>query len=114
MLATEYASCYKIAPQESNETDSAFRHRVSGALCAMGHIIEAHEAFRDERYEQSEDVMTGVTGALVQALQGVDYGSRGPPQVGDDIAAGTLLNSKKPRMTPDMALLRVTMFGRPR
>lgn len=112
MLATKYASYYGIAPQQDNETDAAFRDRVSGALRDMGHIIEAHEAFRDERYEQSGHVMTGVFGALAQALQGVDYHRTGASQVGDDIAAGTIIESRKPKMTPEEALFMVTLFGK--
>jgi len=111
MLATDYANYYKIAPQGDTETDSAFRHRVSGELRDAGHVTEAHEAHCDERYEQSENVMTGVMGAMAQALQGVDYGSTGASQVGDDIAAGILSKSTRPQMTPDMALLMVELFG---
>ena len=114
MLATEYASYYKIDPQQDNETDAAFRDRVSGALRDMGHIIEAHEAFRDERYEQSDDVMTGVFGALAQAIQGIDYRRTGSHQVGDDIAAGTVLKYQKPKMTQEEAQLAVALFGKQR
>jgi hypothetical protein len=95
MLATEYARYYGVEEQRENESDMAFRGRVSTALRDMGHIIEAHEAYQDERYEDSDSVMTGLFGAMAQALQGTRYG--GDP-VGNDIAAGTLVRH---RMSPE-------------
>jgi len=110
MLATEYAKYYGIEAQREGETDSAFRHRVAGELRDMGKPIEAHEAQRDERIENSDDVMTGVMGAIAQAVQGVDYGVSGIRQVGCDIAAGGLVKNPKPKISPEMALLSVLTF----
>lgn len=112
MLATEYAKYYELDPQGENESDLDFRDRISGTLRDMGHIIEAHEVHHNERYEQSDDVMTGVIGAVTQALQGVDYGSRGSQQVGDDIAAGAVTRYRKEQMSPEMALLMIELFGK--
>lgn len=111
MLATEYAEYYNIEGQREGESDHAFKGRVAGKLRDMGKIIEAHEAQHDERYENSEKVMTGVIGAMAQTLQGVDYGSSGERQIGDDIAAGTIAQDLESDLTPEMALLMVQLFG---
>ena len=110
MLATEYAQYYKITLQQEGETDEAFRRRVAGALRDMGCIIEAHEAANDARYEDDDNVMTGIVGALAQAMQGIDYRSKGERQIGNDFAAGTLVQNPKPKMSPEEALLMVTLF----
>jgi hypothetical protein len=111
MLATDYAGYYGIAPQGDNETDVAFRSRVSGILRDRGQIIEAHEAYADERYEDSDNVMTGITGAMAQALHGTNYGSYGVRQIDDDFAVGTIVQNPKPEIDPMMAMLMVAMFG---
>lgn len=112
MLATEYAQYYGIASQGEGEADMVFRNRVSGALRDMGHIIEAHEAWQDKLYDQSDDVMTGVIGAVAQVLQGVDYGSRGASQVGDDIAAGAIVQNPQHKMDANMALFAMLLLSR--
>ena len=111
MLATEYAKYHGIEAQREGENDTAFRDRVSGALRDAGHLIEAHEAYQDARYEESADVMTGITGALAQALHGVDYGSTGERQIGDDLAAGYVIQNPRPRMSPEEVLLMIALFG---
>ena len=111
MLATDYAGYYGIASQGEGEPDGAFRSRVAGALRDMGKIIEAHEAQQDARYEDSEDVQTGIMGAMAQVMQGRDYGQRGAGQVGNDIAAGTFVRYPKPEIDPMAAMLAVLMFG---
>ena len=95
MLATEYAEYYGVEAQREGESDAAFRGRVSTALRNGGHVIEAHEAYQDERYENSDSVMTGLFGAISQALQGTQYG--GDP-VGNDLAAGVVIRH---RMSPE-------------
>ncbi len=105
MLATEYAQYYNIEAQREGESDLAFRSRVSGKLRDAGKIIEAHEAYQDKRYEDSDSVVTGITGALAQAFQGVNYDSHGERQVGDDIAAGILARTSKKEVDPMMMLL---------
>lgn len=95
MLATEYAEYHGVEAQREGESDVEFRERVATALRNMGHLIEAHEAYQDERYESSDSVMTGLFGAVAQALQDTRYG--GDP-VGNDIAAGTLIRHQ---MSPE-------------
>lgn len=109
MLATEYAGYYEIEQQQSDEDDYAFHHRVAGELRDMGKIIEAHEAQRDERIEQSDDVMSGVMGAVAQVLQGVNYRVSGEQQVGCDIAAGAIVQNPQPEMSVGMALLAMLL-----
>jgi hypothetical protein len=111
MLATEYAGYYGIAPQGESEPDGTFRSRVAGALRDQGKVIEAHEAQQDARYEDNDDVMTGIMGAVAQAMQGRNYGRRGESQVGDDIAAGTCVRYPKPEIDPAMALMMIALFG---
>ena len=113
MLATEYASYYEIAPQGDDETDSAFRSRVGGILRDRGQIIEAHEAYQDRRYDDDDggDVMTGIMGAMAQALHRTNYGSHGERQIDDDFAVGTVVQNPKPEVDPMMAMLMVAMFG---
>lgn len=111
MLAKQYAEYYKIEAQREGESDGEFRGRVSGVLRDMGHIIEAHEASQDARYEDSENVMTGIMGAMAQALQGTNYGSKGERQIDDDFAAGVIVNSPKQDSDPMMALLAALLFG---
>ena len=111
VLATEYAKYHGIEAQRKSESDIAFRGRVSGALRDAGHLIEAHEAYQDARCVESADVMTVITGALAQALQGVDYGSTGERQIGDDLATGHVIQNPRSRMSPEDALLIIAMFG---
>ena len=112
MLATEYAQYYKVEAQREGESDTAFRGRVSGALRDMGHIIEAHEAYQDERYENSDSVTTGIMGAMAQALHGVNYHSSGERQIEDDIAAGIVSQAPKKDTDPMMAILAILLSGK--
>ena len=111
MLATDYADYYSIASQQSGESDYEFRHRVAGKLRDMGKLIEAHEAQRDERIEQSDDVMQGVMGAVAQALHGIDYGVSGVQQVGCDIAAGAIAKSPQPKIDRGLASLMALLLA---
>lgn len=87
MLATEYANYYELEPQVEDESNFDFKRRVSIALRKAGHLIEAHEAYQDARWDQNDNVLTGIAGAIAQAIAGVSYS--GDP-VGNDIAAGTI------------------------
>ncbi|MDP1722517.1 MAG: hypothetical protein Q8L37_04890 [Candidatus Gottesmanbacteria bacterium] len=107
--ATEYARIYNIEPQKEEEADADFRGRVSGVLRDRNLIIEAHEAFNNERFDQSDDVMTGIMGAMAQKLQNADYGSEGERQVDDDFAAGIVVQA--PKKDASMALLSLMLFG---
>lgn len=110
----EHAKYYGITEQAEGETDAEFRGRVAGVLRDQGHIIEAHEIFTGRRYdaEDGQDVVTGIMGALAQAMQGVDYHSTGERRLGDDFAAGTLIQNPKPEMSAEMALLAVMLLGK--
>jgi hypothetical protein len=107
---------YGIADQQPGETDSAFRHRVAGALRDAGRLIEAHEVQQGCRWDDpngGKGVLTGVTGAIAQTVQGADYHVSGEQQVGADIAAGAIVEHERdnPPMTPAEALLIAAMFG---
>lgn len=105
MLATEYARHYGIDPQGETETDSAFRHRVAGRLRDMGKVILAHEAQRNERIEDSRDVLTGVQGAIVQAIQGIDYNASGEMQSG--LSYNGLTTGKSPQKRRAMKTIKI-------
>jgi hypothetical protein len=80
----------------------------------MGHLIEAHEALQNARWDDPEkggDVTSGITGALAQALQGRDYHVHGERQIGCDIAAGMYVLHKKPDPSAESLLLMVALFG---
>lgn len=109
-IATEYAKIWKLESQKEGESDADFRGRVADALRDAGSIIEAHEAFNNERYEEGDDVMTGIIGAAAQALQGRNYGSTGERKFDDDFATGTIVQAPKDDNAA-MALLAVLLLG---
>lgn len=102
-ITRQRAQEFDIEPQGKDESDGDFRHRVSGAIRDQGHVIEAHEAYQGALYDESDQVMTGIFGAVAQTLYG-DYGSHGSSQVGDDIAAGTVMQNPR---DDDLGLLAV-------
>lgn len=94
---TNLQEAYGLPPQGPAESDYDFRHRIAGQLRDMGKLIEAHEAQQDARWDDEEkggDVLAGVTGAMAQALTGVDYRVQGEQQVGCDLVAGLYLRHK--------------------
>ena len=105
MLATEYAEYYGIDAQGEDESDDDFRLRVSNALRAQGKVIEAQEAYHDQRYEDSEVVMAGLFGEMGRTLGKVpQYSKPGTHNdEGDKLAAGYLLQQE--RNEPDLAAL---------
>ena len=95
--ARAYGEYYEI-PQREQEDDFAYRSRVAGELRRQGKIIEAHEAASGRRWDDPEQGPTGpvagITGAMAQALQGIEYSPHDPEhQVGDDIAAGVVASA---------------------
>ena len=110
MLATEYARYYEIGEQQEGESDMAFKGRVAGVLRDKGKLIEAHEAQQDARCEESDAVNTGIMGALAQMMQGVDYHVSGEQQIGVDIAAGTVVQNPRRKMSPKEALLAMALL----
>ena len=112
MLATEHAEYYRIPPQADGESDLAFRTRVSVELRQRGNLIEAHEAYQDERYEQSDSVMTGLIGVVAQAMAGKYY--PGDP-IGNDITCGVVAqHPKSTRDMTDMTSLIECLLGKTR
>jgi len=117
MLATDYAQYYKISPQAKSESDYDFKYRVAGGLRKQGKIIEAHEAFTDKTFDQDENVITEVIGALAFAMDGKSFNgnpvrpTNGQRQIDDDFAAGVIVQNQEKKMTPEMALMMVTMFS---
>ena len=90
-ITTQRQAEFGLPPQGRSETDTAFRHRIAGALRQAGHLVEAHEAQQNCLYDDPANPMPmlGIAGALAQALQGRVYSPHnGVNQVGDDIAAG--------------------------
>ena len=95
-ITTQRAEEFSIEAQREGESDASFKDRVSGEIREMGHMIEAHEAYNNSLYNDTDDggAMTGIVGAMAQALQGTNFGARtGSQQVGDDIAAGHIVQS---------------------
>ena len=107
----QLADWHRVAPQAEGENESAFKHRVSAELRAQGHMIEAHEAFNNCRYDDPEDSgpMTGILGGVAQAMQGNPYHSGKESQVGDDIAAGIF--SQSLRRDDGAAIALMLMLG---
>jgi hypothetical protein len=111
-ITAQRAADYKLPPQAKDESDSAFRERIAGAIREKGgpdSIIEAHEARTNRLYNEPSDnpmsdPMTGIVGALAQALHGINYHPRnGIDQVGNDTALGTVMRLQEDEMTPETA-----------
>jgi len=98
-ITAQRAREFGIAGQQEGENDSAFRDRVSGALRAQEHIVEANEAYANALYDDQEGgAMIGIMSAMAQTLQGRNYGAKtGSQQVGDDIASGVVVQNPKKR-----------------
>ena len=112
-FTAQRAEWFGIDPQGPNENETEFKDRVSGALRDMGHIIEAHEAFHNQLYDEVSEgepgPMVGILGAMAQQMHGKNYGRRGVSQVGDDVAVGMVVEKSRPEMPPEMALLALLM-----
>lgn len=98
-LAREYGSDYGIK-QKKGESDYAYRSRLAGELKRQGKIIEAHEAFSGRKYDDPKQgqtgPMSGILGAVAQAMQGKKYSPYDPEQqIGDDIAAGVFVRHER-------------------
>ncbi len=96
------AAYHHIDPQGPDESETAFRERVSGTLRDQGHVIEAHEAYHNQRYDEGGDdgvggPMVGAFGAAALALAGRDFGSTGVRLIGDEMMAGVIVKEPRPR-----------------
>jgi len=111
-ITTQRAEEFGIEVQRPGESDSVFRGRVAGRLRDMGHIIEAHEAQTNMLYDDpSGDPMTGIMGAVAQAMQGRDYHVSGENQIGCDIAAGHYVKNPPRRENDAFLMLAMMMMG---
>lgn len=109
-VAGIHAETFELQLQKKGESDEAFRSRVSSTLRDMGHVIEAHEAYQDDWFDQNSDVQTALLGYTAQAMQNRDYGLTDGEQVGMDIAAGEI--AKAPKHDDDGLLIAFAMlFG---
>lgn len=98
-LANQYAD-YLGLKQNKDEGDDAFKSRVAGELRKQGRTIEAHEAYSGRHYDDPDQEltgpMTGILGAVAQAMQGKQYSPNNPENpIGDDIAAGVVVKEGK-------------------
>ena len=108
MITKQRAQEFGIEAQREDESDFEFRDRVSNSLRAMGHLIEAHEAFSNKLYDDpTGDAMTGIIGAVAQAMQGKSY--RGN-QIANDIATGVVAQRPKNDLA-DALILMMAMIG---
>jgi hypothetical protein len=112
LLANQYVGMFGIEQKKENESVAAFQSRVSGVLRDNNMLIEAHEVYHNKRYENDEDVMTGIIGAVAQTFQNNNYRSRGSRQVGHDIAAGLVTKNPEPQMSTEAALLLLELLGK--
>jgi hypothetical protein len=107
-ITAQRANEFNIKPQQHDESEQAFRQRVSSTLRDMGYVIEAHEAFADKLYDEG-NTMDGIIGYVAQAMQGVSYSG---DKIGNDIAAGVVAKKPKRDDTADALLLMMAMLGR--
>ncbi len=109
---------FQLPPQGAEESDLSFRRRIAGELRDLGHIIEAHEAMQNERYDSDNargaDVMAGIAGAMVQALRKVDYHVTGANQADCDLVAGLYIKHKEPDPSPESILMMMDLQERMR
>lgn len=115
-VTKSHAADFGLPPQEPNESDSNFRHRIAGALRDKGCIVEAHEAQNNCRFDDPEGgaaVTSGLRGAMAMAMANTTYGQHGPSLVGCEMAAGIVVSApKKPDVSADMLMLLMAMGGR--
>lgn len=111
-ITAQRANEFGLEPQGEKESDTAFRERISGKLRDMGQLVEAHEAHANALYDDPEGgAMTGIMGAVSQALQRTNYGSSGSGAVGIDIAAGTVASKPSDPAADAMLVLFATLLG---
>lgn len=108
-ITNQRANEFGIELQKEGESNAAYRDRVANAIRAQGHIIEAHEAQTNALYDNpNSGAMTGIMGAMAQALEGRSYGGN---QVGNDIAAGVIAQSGRDTRSTGLAALLAIMLS---
>ena len=101
------ADWFGIPKQQDGESNQTYRDRVASAIRAKGHIIEAHEAQTNALYDDPNGgAMTGIMGAMAQALEGRNYGG---DQIDNDIAAGVV--AQAPKQSSEFAGLLALMLA---
>lgn len=89
----EMAKHLGLPKQQDGEDERSFRIRVATVLRGKGRLIESQEILCGRRYDDPANPpvgslgnpLTGVAGAIAQAMQGIDY-----HHVEDDAVAGAL------------------------
>ncbi len=108
MITAQRAQEFGIEAQREGESDYDFRDRVANQLRAMGHPIEAHEAFSNRLYDDPEGgAMDGIVGFIAQAMAGKSYSGN---QIGNDIVAGVVAQKSQDPMR-DALILMMAMMG---
>lgn len=77
----EMARYLGLSEQQDGESDRDFRIRVADVLRGKGRLIESQEILVGRRFDDPANPpvgvlgnpLTGVAGALAQAMQGIDY-----------------------------------------
>jgi len=105
-ITAERAKEFGIAEQRTDESDLAFRTRVSEAIRSQGHILEAHEAYYGLFYDEIPP--ENFLGAVAREAQNAQYGGS---QIAADIAAGAIVNAP-PKPDAEMLLLAILLGGR--
>ena len=107
MITAQRAQEFGIEPQREGESDYAFRDRVANQLRAMGHPIEAHEAFSNCLYDDPEGgAMNGIVGFVAQAMAGKAYSGN---QIANDIDAGHVEQKPQDPLADALILMMAMM-----
>lgn len=108
MITKQRAQEFGIEAQREGESDYDFRDRVANELRAMGHPIEAHEAFSNCLYDDpGSDAMTGIIGFVAQAIQGTSYSGN---QIANDIVSGVVAQKPQDQLA-DALIMMLALMG---
>lgn len=114
-IAQQYASHYNLEPKGDQESNARFRERVADHVRKQGLYVDAHEVlnncYHDEKREgeDANPVVTGVTGVCALGLNGT-LGRRATT-VGDDIAAGVVVQNHDPDRDEALILWAMMLGG---
>jgi len=111
MLATGYASDFKLPPQGEGETDEDFTDRIAGTLRDAGYFIEAHEVAANARYDaEGSTAQTGIAGVLALRLGKADFGTKGADRIMDEQIAGAMALKRPIPVSPEEMLLKLILM----
>jgi hypothetical protein len=108
--ASMLAEYYGYEAQRDTETGHAFALRVAENLRRDGHMIEAHELTQGCRWDDQghgDAVMNGIVGAIANAMH-----RPGSCSIGEDIAAGVVVQNPEPKPSLAAMLMMVELLGR--